>query len=62
MINENTKDALRREFKELIDLLSDLEIAISDLDLTEEQLAIIEPVSTKLGTKANDLQEEIYLT
>ena len=62
MINENSKEALRREFKELIELLSDLEIAISDLDLTEEQLAIIEPVSTKLGTKANDLQEEIYLT
>lgn len=62
MINENTKDALRREFKELIELLCNLEIAIDDLNLTEEQLAIIEPISTKLGTKANDLQEDLYLS
>lgn len=62
MINENTKDALTKQFKGLVELLSELEIAIDDLNLTEEQLAIIEPVTTKLGTSANDIQEEIYLT
>lgn len=62
MINENTSEALRRQFKELIELVSDLDIAIDDLNLTEEQLEIIAPVISKLGVKANDLQEDLYLS
>lgn len=62
MINENTKESLKHLVKKHIELISDLEIAMDNLNLTEEQLVIIEPVLTKLGLSANDLQEEIYLT
>lgn len=61
-IEENTKDNLIHQVKELMELLSDLDVAIDNLNLSEEQLEIIEPVTTKIGVSTSDIQDVIYFT
>ncbi|AZV43571.1 hypothetical protein BAOM_2962 [Peribacillus asahii] len=62
VIQENKKETLTQCVNSLTEVLDDLYIAIDNLDLTETQRKIIDPVVDRLGSELNELSEEIYFT
>lgn len=62
VIKESKRETLTQQAKNLNETWSDLCIVVDNLNLTEEQTKIIEPVVQQLGMEIDDIQEEIYLS
>ena len=62
VIKESKRETLTQQGKNLNETWSDLCIVVDNLNLTEEQTKIIEPVVQQLGMEIDDIQEEIYLS
>lgn len=62
VINESKRETLTQQGKNLSETYLDLCIVVDNLNLTEEQTKIIEPVVQQLGMEIDDIQEEIYLS